>query len=318
MNTQQLECFVTLAGSLNYARTAEQLSLSQPAVSRQIQSLETELGTRLFNRTTRSVSLTPVGFQFLGDARQMLSLYYHSLEWIASFHSHSRTVLRIGYADSHANWLISRILSGVLAENGNIVPELTLDQTDANLQKLTVSQLDLVIGMKDAKFSDEAVHFEKLREDSFVCVMHRNHPLARACKRKRRKTVSSAELWPHRQIIDIPPYLLKHVFSRGYRLLPVNNELDNILCANTGEAYNLALAGAGFALIPGHLALPHKELVFLPWQESPKAPMGIYCRKSALSDKSSATSLFLGQAETGIASALPFEKQPVSSGGKKE
>ena len=65
MNTQQLECFTTLAKTLNYAKTAEQLSMSQPAVSRQIQSLETELGAQLFNRTTRSVSLTQVGFQFL-------------------------------------------------------------------------------------------------------------------------------------------------------------------------------------------------------------------------------------------------------------
>ena len=40
MNTQQLECFATLAKTLNYARTAEQLSMTQPAVSRQIKSLE--------------------------------------------------------------------------------------------------------------------------------------------------------------------------------------------------------------------------------------------------------------------------------------
>ena len=124
MNMQQLECFATLAKTLNYAKTAEQLSLSQPAVSRQIQSLETELNAKLFNRTTRSASLTPVGFQFLDDAQQMLSLYYHSLEWISTFHQQKRTVLRIGYADSHANCLISKILTPVLAENTNIVPEL--------------------------------------------------------------------------------------------------------------------------------------------------------------------------------------------------
>lgn len=40
MNTQQLECFATLAKTLNYAKTAEQLSMTQPAVSRQIKSLE--------------------------------------------------------------------------------------------------------------------------------------------------------------------------------------------------------------------------------------------------------------------------------------
>ncbi|WP_303842026.1 LysR family transcriptional regulator [Selenomonas ruminantium] len=176
MNTQQLECFTTLAKTLNYAKTAEQLSLSQPAVSRQIQSLETELNAKLFNRTTRSVSLTPVGFQFLDDAQQMLSLYYHSLEWISTFHKQKRTVLRIGYADS-----------------------------DANLHRLSVHQLDLVIGMKDAKFTADDIAFQKLREDAFVCVVNKQHPLAQKCKKRRQKSVSSADIWPYRQIIELPP-----------------------------------------------------------------------------------------------------------------
>ncbi len=308
MNMQQLECFTTLAKTLNYAKTAEQLSLSQPAVSRQIQSLETELNAKLFNRTTRSVSLTPVGFQFLSDARQILSLYYHSLEWISTFHKHKRTVLRIGYADSHANWLISKILSGVLKENGNIVPELTLDQTDANLHRLAVSQLDLVVGMKDAKFTSDDIAFQKLHDDGFVCVVCKEHPLALTSKKRRQKCVSSEDIWPYRQIIDIPPYLLKHVFSRGHRIVPVNDELDNIICATTSEAYNLALAGAGFSLIPEHLALPHKELVFLQWKESPHAPMGIYYRRQAAIDKNSAICKFLRISEACMEEAMPRQK----------
>ena len=309
MNTQQLECFTTLAKTLNYAKTAERLSMSQPAVSRQIQSLETELGAQLFNRTTRSVALTQVGFQFLPDAQQMLGLYYHSLEWISTFHKHKRTVLRIGYADSHANWFISKILSGVLADNENIVPELTLDQTDANLHRLTTSQLDLVVGIKDAKFTAEDIAFQKLHDDAFVCVVRKNHPLALACKKRRRKSVSSEDMWPHRQVIAIPPYLLKHVFSRGHHIVPVNDELDNILCATTSEAYNLALAGAGFALIPQHLTLPHKELAFLPWTESPHAPMGIYYRQQTGIDKNSAIYKFICLAKDCAATALPCSMQ---------
>ena len=305
MSTQQLECFATLAKTLNYAKTAEQFSLSQPAVSRQIQILETELGTKLFNRTTRSVSLTQVGFQFLADAQQMLNLYYHSLEWISSFHKQNRTILRIGYADAHANWLISKILSGLLPDNANIVPELTLDQTDANLHRLMVNQLDLLVGIKNAKFTADDIAFQKLHDDAFVCVVHKTHPLAQACKKRRQKSVSSADIWPYRQIIDIPPYLLKHVFSRGHHIVPVNDELDNIICANTSEAYNLVLAGAGFALIPRHLTLPHKELAFLTWKESPHAPMGIYYRQQATYDKNSVIYQFICQAQNCISEALP-------------
>nr|WP_304081742.1 LysR family transcriptional regulator [Mitsuokella multacida] len=298
MNTQQLECFATLAKTLNYAKAAEQLSMTQPAVSRQIKSLENEMGARLFQRTTRSVTLTQVGWQFLPDARQILAIYYRSREWMESFHKNKRNLLQIGYADSHANRLISKILSPILAEQKNIVPELTLDQTDANLRRLSLSQLDLVIGMKDAKFADEAINFVKLRDDGFVCIVSKAHELARECKKRRKKCVSSTDLWLHRQIIAIPPYLLKHTFSRGHHIIPVNDELDNMLCATISEAYNLVLAGAGFALIPEHLALPHKELAFFQWNESPHAPMGIYCRRDILHDKNSVICRFISEAQT--------------------
>ena len=168
------------------------------------------------------------------------------------------------------------------------------------LYRLATNQLDLVIGMKDAKFHDDAIAFQKLCDDAFVCVVNKQHPLAQKCKKRRQKSVSSADFWPYRQIIDIPPYLLKHVFSRVHHIVPVNDERDNILCATTSEAYNLALAGAGFSLIPSHLAPHHKELVFLPWEESPHAPMGIYYRQQSAMDKNSAIYKFIGAAQNCI------------------
>ena len=58
MNTFQLSCFLQVAETLNFARAAEILHVTQPAVTQQIRSLEKELGVPLFHRTTRSVKLT--------------------------------------------------------------------------------------------------------------------------------------------------------------------------------------------------------------------------------------------------------------------
>jgi DNA-binding transcriptional LysR family regulator len=69
------------------------------------------------------------------------------------------------------------------------------------------------------------------------------------------------------------------------------------------------LAGAGFALIPQHLALPHKELAFLPWTESPHAPMGIYYRQQSNIDKNSAIYKFICLARDCAAKALPCSEQ---------
>ena len=76
MNTTQLECFVTVAENLNFARAASILHITQPAVTHQIVSLEEELDAKLFIRTTRSVKLTPEGWSFLADAKNILNMTY--------------------------------------------------------------------------------------------------------------------------------------------------------------------------------------------------------------------------------------------------
>ena len=78
MNTFQLACFVAVAHTLSFARAAEQLHVTQPAVTHQIKVLEQELGTALFYRSTRSVALTKNGQLFLEDARQILELEHRA------------------------------------------------------------------------------------------------------------------------------------------------------------------------------------------------------------------------------------------------
>lgn len=295
MNTTQLECFVSLAKTLNYVKTADQLGLTQPAVSKQIQALEQELGARLFDRSTRSVTLSQVGQQFFPEASTMLTTYYHSKEWISNFSLSQKHSLRIGYSDPHTIRFISYILQQLLTDYPNLTPNLTYDQTDANLSRLVLGQLDLVMGMRDARFSDDTIVFRKLHEDSFVCIVSKNHPLLQELTPNQDGTysVTSDQLWNHRQIITIPPYLLKNYFSRGHHIVPVNDNQDNCICINTNEAYGLVLSGLGYAFIPEHLIMEHPELVFLKWTESPHSGFGIYYRKEANDNKSSALTHFL-------------------------
>ena len=72
MNTIQLECFIAVAQHLNFSRASEELKITQPAVSHQIRTLEEELDVKLFKRTSKEVSLTPEGIQFLPDAELIL------------------------------------------------------------------------------------------------------------------------------------------------------------------------------------------------------------------------------------------------------
>ena len=69
---RELECFVAVAEELNFSRAARRLHISQPPLTRQIQSLEEKLALQLFERSTRAVSLTPAGALYLEDARGIL------------------------------------------------------------------------------------------------------------------------------------------------------------------------------------------------------------------------------------------------------
>lgn len=73
MEMRHLRCFIAVAEELHFGRAAERLRLSQPPVSLAIKELETELGLRLLERSSRRITLTPGGEQVLRDARAVLA-----------------------------------------------------------------------------------------------------------------------------------------------------------------------------------------------------------------------------------------------------
>lgn len=73
MELHQLRCFVAAAEQLHFGRAAQHLQMLPSALGRQIRLLEQDLGTRLFARTTRAVSLTEDGVTLLRDARAILA-----------------------------------------------------------------------------------------------------------------------------------------------------------------------------------------------------------------------------------------------------
>src|SRR5207249_801912 len=98
MELRQLRYFVAVAEEANITRAAQKMFLTQPALSRQIKTLEEEIGQCLFERQAHSIRLTPVGEALLREARDLLQRADQVLERVRSAGRGVR--LRVGYAPS--------------------------------------------------------------------------------------------------------------------------------------------------------------------------------------------------------------------------
>ena len=97
MDLERLNCFVTVYECLNYTKAAEKLHLSQTAVTRAIQQLEQELGTELFDRTHKQISVTESGKVFYMEALRILHQVQISEENIKLFLNGDLGTLKVGF-----------------------------------------------------------------------------------------------------------------------------------------------------------------------------------------------------------------------------
>jgi len=94
---RELECFVAVAEELHFSKAAKRLHMSQPPLSRQIQSLERKLGVQLLKRKTRLVELTSPGRSFLNDARETLHSLDRAMITVQRMQQGENERLRLGF-----------------------------------------------------------------------------------------------------------------------------------------------------------------------------------------------------------------------------
>ena len=106
MDLRQLECFLAVAEHLHFAKAGESLYLAQPTVSESVRRLERELGGDLFDRTTRRVTLTPLGEAFLPEARTAFESIRHAYDRGRALASSQSNELLVGYAGDAKGQLV--------------------------------------------------------------------------------------------------------------------------------------------------------------------------------------------------------------------
>ena len=111
MNSRQLQSAIALSQKRNFSLAAQQLRITQPALSKQISTLEAELGVRLFDRSTTPLSLTPAGEAFIRDARELLYREDQLMRSMEDFRSGDHGRLVIGISPFRCLYLIPEVIA---------------------------------------------------------------------------------------------------------------------------------------------------------------------------------------------------------------
>ncbi|MBX3651076.1 MAG: LysR family transcriptional regulator [Burkholderiales bacterium] len=135
MELKWLEDFLSLADTLNFSRTAEARSVTQPALSRRIRSLEEWLGVDLINRSSYPISLTPAGTMFRDFAKDLVAKTY-STRTLMRGETASDGLIHISAPHALILNFLSDWIFGVAAEYGPLVPRLTATNTYEGLRSL--------------------------------------------------------------------------------------------------------------------------------------------------------------------------------------
>lgn len=173
MEVDQLRYFLRVAERGNFTRAAEELHLSQPALSRSIQKLEEELGQPVFERKTRSVALTDAGTLLQARARQILALIEDTKAEISDDGQSGQ--IRIGAIPTIAPYFLPDLLRQFSAEFPAASIIVQEDTTDHLLKRCTQGEIDLAILALPvpAKY----LEVEELFQEELLLVLPPDHPL---------------------------------------------------------------------------------------------------------------------------------------------
>ena len=173
---RQLRVFASVARHLSFARAAEELSLTPPAVSMQIKELEAQVGLPLFDRSKRKVSLTTVGEYVLAHTRRMLAVMRDTEDMVARLRGLQGGALDIGMV-STAEYFLPRMLAQFRYEHPGIEVRLQVGNNRSQVVAL-MQQGEIELAIMGRPPTESATRAEPFALHPHVLVTSVEHPFA--------------------------------------------------------------------------------------------------------------------------------------------
>ena len=175
MEFRQLRYFVAVAQELHFGKAAERLEITQPALSKQIRTLETELDIELLTRTKRSVTLTKAGEVFLVQAQQLLQQAEEAIKLAKRTSLGELGRLVIGYTATATYTVLPELIRRFRVQYPQVELEMWELSTEAQVTAINQGEIDL--GFLHPPIDSRGLELHPLLAEEFVAVLPKNHPL---------------------------------------------------------------------------------------------------------------------------------------------
>lgn len=258
MNSQQLKCFLAVAENLNYAKAAQELYLTQPTVTHQINSLENELGVRLFYRTKHTVSLTQEGMIFYEDARAILTREQIAVSKLKFQGTLTDPAVSFGFSSSLEMNLFIPVLSA-LSDTVSFHPYLRIVPRKSIWNLFLSTDLDCIFSYKGSFAELPRIGIDDIQTVRNVCLVPRRNPLSE------KERICAEDLVNSRFVFCNPAALPASCASLESELLgsiPPNRVYS---CESVEAAVALASSGYGIAVLPENLCQDTELTLKIPF-----------------------------------------------------
>ena len=173
---QHLLVFVTVVEKGNFSRAAEELHMTQPAVSQYIQLLERSYGTKLLERNNKYVRLNKAGEIVYSHAKEIIGLYSRMKGLIDDLSSHAGGPLSIGSSYTFGEYVLPHFIAKLHEQFPLVKPSITIGNTKEIAELVLGHQLD--IGIIEGDYKKAPLKIEAFAEDTMFVVASSQHRLA--------------------------------------------------------------------------------------------------------------------------------------------
>ena len=238
-----LRTFLAVRRHKNLTRAAEELLVTQPAVSRRLARLERALGLPLFERLGRTLHLTEAGEALAGGAADLIGSAERLAEAVRARRSGERGLLRVGASTTPGLYLLPRVLLEFGKRNPQVEVRFAVENSLQIEEKIVRNDLDL--GLVGAHLTHASLRLRPVLEDEIVCYAGLGHPLAG------RTSVAPRDLEGEVCLVREPGSATRRLFDDWLRRSRARlARTVDIHCPEAAKA--LVRAGFGFSYVSAH------------------------------------------------------------------